>query len=156
MTDDELDKLLASLPRSGPSPDFADRVTARVTVRQPSAVARPARAVRWPALAAAAVFAVVVIGAMAGSIVWTLGHQELLLSLGQRLAATAGTWAWRAAQDVITGTVRSPGAAALQGLAARPSVLVVGLLAGSLVYLSGLAVLRHLMLVPRQVVYARR
>jgi hypothetical protein len=81
---------------------------------------------------------------------------RLLLSLGQRLAATAGTWAWRAAQDVAAGTVRSPGAAALQGLAARPSVLVAGLLAGSLVYLSGLIVLRHLMLVPRQAVYARR
>jgi hypothetical protein len=35
-------------------------------------------------------------------------------------------------------------------------VLVAGLVAGSLVYLSGLLVLRHLMVVPRQVVYARR
>src|SRR5919112_4709081 len=90
-----LDEQLAALQLLSPAPDFADRVLRHVAIPRPI----PAPAMlpfrrrllatrRSMALAAAVV--VLLVGSMAGSIVWTLGHQATLAAMGGWLLTQIG------------------------------------------------------------------
>src|SRR2546426_5407182 len=86
-TEREIVTLLGALPLMSPAPGFANRVMARVTVPEPFA-AQSLRSLRSRVFATrrtaalAASLLVLVAGSMAGSIVWTLGHQDTLAALG--------------------------------------------------------------------------
>jgi hypothetical protein len=136
MTDDELDALLATLASPGPAPDFADRVMARVAVRHPLAVSR---------LVAVAAIAIVVLGAMTASVLWTLSHQALLASAGRWFATEASTWALDGVRAVVRSFSAVPGTAVAKKLATRPFQLAAISAFGSLLYATGAIALRHLM-----------
>ena len=141
MTDEELDALLAGLSSPGPAPDFADRVMARV------AVVRPALAPRW-SFAVVAALVLVVLGAMAASIVWTSTHQAVLAGAGHWLTTEAASWALAGLRAVVGSFAGSPGAALVKQLAARPLQVAAFSALGSLLYAGGALALRHLMALP--------
>lgn len=139
MTDDELDALLGALPYFTPKPGLPDGVIAQVAIQQ-----RPKR--RWSP-AAIAVVAVAVVGAMAASAIWSLGHREIMASLGQWLLVQAGEWAW--------GGVQS-GYAIVHSLSKSLVALAAAWIVASLVSLGGLVALRRLIALPTgQVAHVR-
>jgi len=159
LTDDELDRALASLPYRSPGPGFADRVMARVAVPAAIETRRPVapRPVTRPSLAVAASLAVAVIGSLAASVVWSLGHQALLASLGEWLGGQAKAWAWVGVRAFAEAATALPKVPLLRGSAVSLSTLAAASTFGSLVYLSGLLTLRRLLIVPtRQVMHAER
>src|SRR4029078_10815519 len=99
--DRETAEQVAPLPLISPAPGFADRVMARVVVPDPFAI-RSLQATRrrlfspQKSLPAAASLALVLLGSMVGSVVWSLGHQETLAALGSWLFAQGGQaiWLW--------------------------------------------------------------
>jgi hypothetical protein len=158
MTDDEIDRTLASLPYPRPRTDFADRVMARVAVPTALEVRRPARvAARRPlAVATAAATAVAVVGPLAASVIWALTHWTLAMSLGGWLAAMAGQWTLGGLQALVQAVVMQPGSVLLRALSVPPATLAAVSALGSLVYLSGVLALRRLLTAPtRQVMHAR-
>ena len=69
-----------------------------------------------------AVSVLLVVGSMAGSIVWTLGHQETLAALGGWLAGQAGQLAWLGVRGVASNFIEQPWFEGLKALAAHPGV----------------------------------
>src|SRR6202163_974757 len=98
-TDREIADQIAILPLMSPSEAFADRVMASVSVPDPFAIrslqATRRRLLATPkSLAFAASLALLLLGSMAGSIAWTLTHQETMASLGTWLLAQGGQALW--------------------------------------------------------------
>ena len=71
-------------------------------------------------MALAASLLVLVAGSMAGSVVWTLGHQDTLAALGGWLTAQAGQVAWLGVRGVASNFMEQPWFAGLKALAAHP------------------------------------
>src|SRR3954451_5857614 len=90
--DREIAEQVAALPLISPAANFADRVMARVIVPDPFAI-RSLQATRRrlfstpKSIALAASLALLLVGSMAGSIVWTLNHQQTIASLGSWLVS---------------------------------------------------------------------
>jgi hypothetical protein len=144
MMDDELDAAIAALRRYDPASGFADRVMARVAVRQPVA------ARRRPPLAVAVGAVLAVAGSMLASIVWTWRHQTALVSFGRRAAAQTSAWI----SDGLPMVAQYP--LTQQIIGHVPQVALV-LILGSIVYVGGLFALFRLMVGPAspRVAYAR-
>jgi hypothetical protein len=151
----EIVALLGALPLMSPAPGFADRVMARVDVPQPLAVhtlgsfRRRIFATRR-ATAIAASLLVVLLGSMAGSIVWTLGHQETLTALGGWLTAQAGQAAWLGVRGVASNFIEQPWFAGLKSVAASPGRLGLASALAMLAYVGGVLALRRLLALPTQ------
>jgi hypothetical protein len=162
---------LTGLPQFSPSHDFADQVMARVRLGQSTvqvpAVARPAAAApaaaatapvpvaarrrlvaRRHSLAVAAGVALAVVGAMAGSVAWSLANQATLASLGSWLAAEGSHWLWLGLRAVASNVLEQPWYGAVRTWMATPGriALTVGLALAA--YLTGLLTLRRLMTAP--------
>jgi hypothetical protein len=143
-----------------PMPGFADRVMARVHVPQPSAVSilatfRDRVFASRRSLAIAASLFVLVAGSMAGSIVWTLSHQDTLAAAGQWLAAQAGQAAWLGVRGVASNFIEQPWFDGLKAFAASPGRLSVAIALALTAYLGGVLALRRLLALPaRQVAHA--
>ena len=90
------------------------RVPTLASLRQPGLRHPP---LAWPL---AASLLVLVAGSMAGSIVWTLGHQDTLAALGGWLTAQAGQAAWLGVRGVASNFIEQPWFAGLKALAAQP------------------------------------
>ena len=60
------------------------------------------------------------LGSMAGSIVWTLGHQETLAALGGWLSAQAGQAAWLGVRGLASNFIEQPWFARAQGAGGQP------------------------------------
>jgi len=154
-TEREVVSLLAGLPLISPSVGFADRVMARVAVPQPL-TARTLEVLRRRvfatrrSLATAASLLVVVAGSMAGSIVWTLGHQDTLAALGQWLTAQAGQAAWLGLRGIASNFIEQPWFAGFKALAASPGRLGFASALALVAYLSGVLALRRLLALPTQ------
>jgi|SRR6476661_2143566 hypothetical protein len=152
-TEREILGLIAGLPLVGPAPGFADRVMARVAVAQPLRV-RTIDLVRQRVFASRRTLAfatsllVVVIGSMAGSIVWTLGHQETLAALGSWLTAQAGQAAWLGVRGVASNFIEQPWFEGFRALASSPARLAIASGLALLAYLSGVLALRRLLALP--------
>lgn len=154
-TEREIVALLGALPLMSPTAGFADRVMARVTVPQPFAV-RSLRSVgarvfatrRTTALAAGLL--VLVVGSMAGSIVWTLGHRETLAAFGGWLVTQAGQAAWLGIRGVASNFIEQPWFAGLKSLAASPSRLGLASALAMVAYLGGVLAFRRLLALPTQ------
>jgi len=153
--DREIAEQVAALPLISPAAGFADRVMARVIVPDPFAI-RSLQATRRrlfytpKSFAAAVGFALVFFGAMLGSVVWSLGHQETLASLGSWLFAQGAQAAWLGVQGVASNILEQPWYGGLKSLTDNPGRLALFSALGSFAYLSGLIALRRLLAAPTQ------
>jgi hypothetical protein len=148
----ELDALLRGLPQYAPAAGFEQRVMASVRVRRPFTVRSLAYvrglAARPRALAAAAGLVLIVLAAMATSIIWTLGNRETLSALGAWAGGEATQLLWVATRAVYSSLVEQPWYAAARRFLEDPARLLAVSAAASLVYLSGLLALRRLLALP--------
>lgn len=152
-TEGEVVALISALPLMGPTADFADRVMARVAVVQPLRM-RTIDLIRQRvfasrrSLAFAASLLVLVAGSMAGSVVWTLHHQETLTALGTWLTAQAGQAAWLGVRGVASNFIEQPWFAGFKAMAASPERLGIVTGLALVAYLSGVLALRRLLALP--------
>ena len=151
----EIVAMLGALPRLGPAPGFADRVMARVAVPLPAPVPSLER-IRHRifgsrrAAAFAASLLVLLVGSMAGSVAWTMAHQETLGAISQWLALQAGQAAWLGVRGLASTFIEQPWFTALRELAAHPGRLGLAAAVAMGVYLVGLLALRRLLALPTQ------
>jgi hypothetical protein len=148
-----LDAQLASLPLFSPRPDFADRVMASVRVPDPFAIRSLGSAGRRlraspRAAALAASLAVLVVGSMAASVIWTLANRDTLLAMGSWLATEAGQWAWVGLRGSALTLMEQPWFAGFRGLLDEPGRLALASAFGTLVYVTGVLALRRLLALP--------
>jgi hypothetical protein len=144
---------LAGLTIFSPSPLFADRVMASVAVPDPFALrsmqtARRRLLATRHSLAVAAMLAVIVVGSMAASVVWSLSHRETIAAAGSWLAASAGQWLWTGLRSVVSGVIEQPWYGGLRGLVGSPARLAAMSALASLTYAGGVLALRKLMTAP--------
>jgi len=154
-TEREIVDLLGALPLMSPAPGFSERVMARVSMSQPlaaptlSSLRNRIFATRR-SMALAASLLVLVGGSMAGSVVWTLGHQDTLAALGGWLTAQAGQVAWLGVRGVASNFMEQPWFAELRALAAHPGRLGFASALALTAYLGGVLALRRLLALPAQ------
>ena len=148
LPDDELDRLLASLPYPAPSSEFADRVMARIALPQAVEVRQPTRLPARRPIAIAASLAVLVAGSVAASVIWSFSHLALVTSLGGGLADVAGQWILQSAQAVAQPVVTHPGLA--RAAAISPGTVVATSATGSALYAGGVFALRRLLATPNE------
>src|SRR5688572_15267319 len=90
---------IGTLSSMSPADGFADRVMASLSIPDPfsirslQATQRRLFATR-KSMAVAASLALLLLGSMAGSIIWSLANQEMLASLGNSLLTAGGQVAW--------------------------------------------------------------
>ena len=153
--DREIAELIAGLPQMSPTEGFADRVMAAVAVPDPFAI-RSFQATRRRLLSTPKSFAIaasvllVVLGAMAGSIGWTLTHQETMAALGSWVLSQAGQTAWLGVRGLASTFIEQPWYQSLRALVENPARLALISALASLAYLGGVLALRRLLSVPAQ------
>jgi hypothetical protein len=153
--DREIAEQIATLPLMSPADDFADRVMARVVIPDPFAIrsfqATRRRLFAAPrSFAAAASLALVLLGSMVGSVVWSLGHQDLLSSFASWLFAQGGQALWLGVQGLASNLLEQPWYLGFKSLAQTPGRLAFFSALASFAYLGGLLALRRLLTVPTQ------
>ena len=152
-TEREIVALVSGLQLMSPALGFADRVMARVAIPEPLQVRtfdllRQRVFANRRSMAFAAVLLVVMLGSMAGSIVWTIGHQETLAALGGWITAQAGQAAWLGVRGVASNFIEQPWFAGFRELASSPARLAIATGLALLAYLSGILALRRLLALP--------
>jgi anti-sigma factor RsiW len=151
----EMAEQISALPLMAPSAGFADRVMLAVHVPDPFAI-RSLDSIRRRvfasrrSLAVAASLAILLLGSMAGSIVWTLTHQDTLASIGSWLLAQGAQAAWVAIRGVATNVIEQPWYDAAKAVVGNPTRLAVASAAASVGYLGGVFALRRLLALPTQ------
>jgi hypothetical protein len=151
----EIVEQIAALPLMSPAPDFAERVMASVVVPDPFAI-RSLQATQRrlfatrKSVAVAAGFVLLLLGSMAGSIVWSLTHQETLASVGTWLLAQGGQVAWLGLRGLASNLIEQPWYGGIRSLADNPIRLALGSALASLAYLGGVFALRRLLALPTQ------
>jgi hypothetical protein len=146
---------ISVLPLVGPAAGFADRVMAAVAVPDPFAIhslqaTRRRLFATRRSIAMAASLALVLLGSMAGSIVWTLGNQDALASLGGWLLAQGGQLAWLSIRGLASNLIEQPWYHVVRSLADTPARLALASALASLAYLGGVIGLRRLLALPTQ------
>jgi len=144
---------LESLAPLQPPGNFAEQVMARVAIPDPFALhslgtARRRLLATPRSLAAAAGIAVILAGAMAASVVWSLGNREALAAAGHWLGGEAMSWLWLAVQGGASNLFEQPWYHGVRGVVGSPirlALISAGLSAG---YLASLFALRRLMALP--------
>ena len=153
--DREIVDQIAILPLMSPGEGFADRIMAAVAVPDPFAI-RSLQATRRrlfatpKSLAFAASLVLLLVGSMAGSIVWTLTHQQTMASLGTWLLSQGGQALWLGVRGVASNFIEQPWYAGIRSLAVTPARLAMVSALASLAYLGGVFALRRLLAVPTQ------
>jgi hypothetical protein len=161
LVEQEIVEQLTALPLMSPAPGFADRVMQAVVLPDPFAIRSLDRVRRRlfasrRSLAVAASLAIMLIGSMAGSIVWSLAHQDTLAAWGSWLASQAGQTAWLAIRGVASNFIEQPWYQGARALADNPVRLAFVSGLATLVYLIGVLALRRLLALPtQQVAHAR-
>jgi hypothetical protein len=153
--DREIAEQISALPLLGPTNDFADRVMARVAIPDPFAIrslqATRRRLFSTPrSFATAAGLVLFLLGSMTGSVVWSLGHQETLASIGTWLSAQGGQALWLGIQGLASNLLEQPWYSGFKTLIQDPGRLALFSALGSFAYLGGLLALRRLLAVPNQ------
>ena len=142
---------LAALPLHVPAAGFEDRVMARVQVVTPrSALATLRhRALATPTSRALAAGALVsVLGSLAASVIWSLGHPEVLASLGMTALRSVAELGWVVVHGLATTLVEQPWYGSARALADSPARLAIvtgGLLTA---WAAGMLLLRRLIAIP--------
>ncbi|MEA2725192.1 MAG: hypothetical protein QOH59_2963 [Gemmatimonadales bacterium] len=151
----EIVEQIVALPLVSPSADFADRVMASVVVPDPFAIRsfqatqRRLFATR-KSVAVAASLALVLLGSMAGSIGWSLTHQETIASIGNWLLAQLGQVAWISLRGLASNLIEQPWYNGIRSLVDNPVRVAIGSALASLAYLGGVFALRRLLALPTQ------
>lgn len=151
----EIVEQIGALPLMSPARDFADRVMASVMVPDPFAIRsfqatqRRLFATR-KSVAIAASVALVLLGSMAGSIGWSLTHQETIASMGNWLLAQSGQVAWLSLRGLASNLIEQPWYSGIRSLVDNPVRLALGSALASLAYLCGVFALRRLLALPTQ------
>lgn len=150
-----LDEQLAALQLLSPAPDFADRVMRHVAVPRPVTIPsmQPARR-RFLAtrrsVAFAASIAVLLVASMATSVIWTLGHQATLVSIGGWLLTQTGQAGWLAIQGVASNLIEQPWYGAFRSAVDSPGRIAAASALAAAAYLAGIYALRRLLALPTQ------
>ena len=151
----EIADQIAALPLLSPAPGFSDRVMASAVVPDPFAIrslqATRRRLLATPrSLALAASLTLLLLGSMVGSVLWTLGHQQTLASLGAWVLAQGGQAAWFGLRSVASNFIEQPWYNSARLLVENPGRLAFISATASLAYLAGLVALRRLLAPPTQ------
>ena len=147
----ELAARLAALPLLSPAPRFAERVLAGVPAAEPAgtlALVRRRVLASPRGMAIAAGIGALLVGSMAGSIVWTVHHQETIAAIGSWVMQQSTAWAMAGARGMLSILIEQPWFSAVRHLAKSPAEVA---LTGSLAlaaYVAGLVVLRRLITLP--------
>ena len=146
---------LALLPPLSPRADFPERVMAAVFVPDPFklralATLRRRVAASPRAVGIAALLAITILGAMSGSVLWSMTHRETLTALGQWLMSEGSTLLWAGVRTAASGVVEQPWYTDARRLFASPSRSALALAVASLIYLTGVLALRRLLALPAQ------
>jgi hypothetical protein len=150
-----LDEQLATLQLLSPAPDLADRVMRHVALPRPIPVPsmQPARR-RFLAtrrsMAVAASLAVLLVASMATSVIWTLGHQATLTSIGGWLLTQVGQAGWLAIQGVASNLIEQPWYDAARSAFDTPGRIAAASGLATTAYLAGVYALRRLLALPTQ------
>ncbi|MDF3053203.1 MAG: hypothetical protein K0S19_1308 [Geminicoccaceae bacterium] len=146
---------IAALPLMSPATGFAERVMASVSIPDPFAIRslqatqRRLFATRRSA-ALAASLTILLLGSMAGSIAWSLSHQDTLASIGNWLLAQGGQIAWLSLRGVASNLMEQPWYGTARSLLGNPIHLAAGSALATTVYLFGVLALRRLLALPNQ------
>ena len=146
---------IAALPLMSPGTGFAERVMASVSIPDPFAIRslqatqRRVFATRR-SVALAASLAILLLGSMAGSIAWSLSHQDTLASIGNWLLAQGGQIAWLSLRGVASNLMEQPWYGTARSLLGNPIHLAAGSAVATTVYLVGVLALRRLLALPNQ------
>lgn len=146
---------IAALPLMSPATGFAERVMASVSIPDPFAIRslqatqRRVFATRR-SVALAASLAILLLGSMAGSIAWSLSHQDTLASIGNWLLAQGGQIAWLSLRGVASNLMEQPWYGTARSLLGNPIHLAAGSAVATTVYLVGVLALRRLLALPNQ------
>ena len=150
-----LDEQLATLQLLSPAPDLVDRVMRHVAIPRPitASALQPFRrrilaTRRSMALAAAVV--VLLVASMAGSVIWTLGHQATLASMGGWLLTQTGQAGWLAIQGVASNLIEQPWYGAARSAFGSPGLVAAASALAAAAYLAGIYALRRLLTLPTQ------
>jgi len=156
----EIVSLLGALPLINPSPDFADRVMLSVSMPDPFSLRSLAGVIRGlfatpRAAAFATTVALVLVGSMTASIVWSLGHQETLAALGSWAMAEAWQTGWVALRGLASNLMEQPWYATIRDSLEHPARWGAISAFATLAYILGLVALRRLLALPaREVAHA--
>jgi type IV secretory pathway TrbD component len=150
-----LDEQLATLQLLSPAPDLADRVMRHVAVPRPLAVpsmlpGRPRVLATRRSMAVAASIAVLLLASMAGSAIWTLGHQATLTSIGAWLLTQTGQAGWLAIQGVASNLIEQPWYGVVRSAFDSPGRIAAASALATAAYLAGVFALRRLLALPTQ------
>ena len=150
-----LDEQLAALQLLSPAPDLADRVLRHVAIARP--VTAPATVplrhrifATRRSVALAATVVVLLVGSMAASVIWTLGHQATLAAMGGWLLAQTGQAGWLAVQGVASNFIEQPWYAAVRSAFGSPGLVAGASALAVAAYLAGVYALRRLLALPTQ------
>jgi hypothetical protein len=151
----EIADQIAGLPLLSPMPGFSDRVMASVIVPDPFAIrslqATRRRLFATPrSIALAASLALLLIGSMAGSIVWSLNNQQTIASLGSWLMNQGEQIAWFGIRSLASNFIEQPWYTTVRALFENPGRLALLSATASLAYLGGIVALRRLLALPTQ------
>jgi hypothetical protein len=148
----EIVEQLAALPLMAPSPGFADRVMAQVTVADPLALRSLRKRIFGTrrSMAVAASLALALVGSMAASIAWSLANQDLLLSAGNWVLVQGSQAGWLALRGLVSNFIEQPWYESARAFADQPGRLGAAFGALALAYLSGVFALRRLLALPSQ------
>jgi hypothetical protein len=148
----EIVEQLAALPLMAPSPGFADRVMAQVTVADPLALRSLRKRIfaTRRSMAVAASLALALVGSMAASIAWSLANQDLLLSAGNWVLVQGSQAGWLALRGLVSNFIEQPWYESARAFADQPGRLGAAFGALALAYLSGVFALRRLLALPSQ------
>jgi hypothetical protein len=146
---------LQGLSLMSASAGFADRVMQSVVVSDPFAirsiqtVPRRLLATRR-SVAVAASLGLLLLGSMATSIIWTLGHQSTLAALGSWLMSQGAQVAWLGFRGVVSNFMEQPWFENARTVLGNPGRLALASATASLAYLGGVLALRRLLALPTQ------
>lgn len=146
---------IEALPLFAPSDEFADQVMFQVAVPDPFAM-RSMATVRHRLLgnprarAMAAASLIVMVGAMAASVIWTAAHREVLQAAGSWLGGEASQWFWVALRGTFANITEQPWFEPARRVLGGPARLALLSAGAMLLYAGGLMALRRLMALPSQ------
>jgi hypothetical protein len=87
---------------------------------------------------------------MAGSIAWSLTHQQTLASIGNWLLAQSGQVAWLSLRGLASNLMEQPWYSGIRSVIDNPVRLAFGSALASFAYLVGVFALRRLLALPTQ------
>jgi len=142
---------LGALPLHVPAAGFEDRVMARVQVATPrsalTTLRRRALASRTSrALAAGAVASV--LGSLAASVIWSLGHREVLASLGMTALRSVAELGWVVVHGLATALVEQPWYGTARALVDSPTRLATVAGGLAMAWAAGMLLMRRLIAIP--------